>query len=81
MVSNAVFILANAVCEKQGLSGTLLKGCVYDVVVSNDTALAEQEALKKGRLLGITLKAHLNNISYIWITLYMMVVRSAFGFP
>ena len=39
---------ATTLCEKQGLTGTLLKGCIYDVVVSNDTALVEQETLKTG---------------------------------
>ena len=51
-VGSTVSISATTMCEKQGLSGTLLKGCVYDVVVSNDTALAEQETLKIGRLSG-----------------------------
>ena len=49
IVGSTVSISATTMCEKQGLSGTLLKGCVYDVVVSNDTALAEQETLKIGR--------------------------------
>ena len=40
---------ATALCEEQGLTGTLLKGCIYDVVVSNDTALAEQETFKTGQ--------------------------------
>ena len=39
---------ATTLCEKQGLTGTLLKGCIYDVVVSNDTALVDQETLKTG---------------------------------
>ena len=51
-VGSTVSISATTLCEKQGLSGTLLQGCVYDVVVSNDTALAEQETLKIGRLSG-----------------------------
>ena len=48
MTGNTMFIPATALCEKQGLSGTLLKGCIYDVVVSDDPALAEQETLKLG---------------------------------
>ena len=47
-----LYIAVTSLCEKQGLTGSLLKGCIYDVVVSNDTALAEQETLKIGRCSG-----------------------------
>ncbi|KAI8494170.1 hypothetical protein Bbelb_279300, partial [Branchiostoma belcheri] len=41
-------LLATKLCEGLGISGNLLAGCIYDVSVTNDSTLLEQESLKTG---------------------------------
>ncbi|XP_019639952.1 PREDICTED: uncharacterized protein LOC109481804 [Branchiostoma belcheri] len=42
-------LLATKLCEGLGISGNLLAGCIYDVSVTNDSTLLEQESLKTGK--------------------------------
>ena len=39
---------ATAACSALGLSDTMLKSCIYDVAVTNDTSLSAQEILQQG---------------------------------
>ena len=39
---------ATAACSALGLSDSMLKSCIYDVAVTNDTSLTAQETLQKG---------------------------------
>ncbi|XP_035672261.1 protein eyes shut-like [Branchiostoma floridae] len=41
-------LLATNLCESLGISGNLLAGCIYDVSVTNDSSLLEQESFKIG---------------------------------
>ena len=40
--------MARSVCSQLGLSGVRLDECVFDVAVTNDTSLAEQETFQIG---------------------------------
>ncbi|XP_048576746.1 uncharacterized protein LOC5510655 isoform X3 [Nematostella vectensis] len=39
---------ANTICAKRDLTEDLLKSCIYDVAITNDTSMASQEILKTG---------------------------------
>ena len=39
---------ATAACTALGLSDSMLKSCIYDVAVTNDTSLTAQETLQQG---------------------------------
>ena len=41
---------ATAACSALGLSDSMLKSCIYDVAVTNDTSLTAQETLQQGEL-------------------------------
>lgn len=43
-----LFQKATSVCSSLGLSKTMLKSCIYDVAVTNDTSMAKQDILKQG---------------------------------
>ena len=45
------FTSATMLCTSQGLRGSLLDGCIYDVVITNDTTLTQQEVLKTGKVI------------------------------
>ena len=48
--------MAISVCSQLNLTGIKLNECIFDVAVTNDTSLAEQEAFKIGNvyLKGVT---------------------------
>ena len=39
---------ATASCRALGLPDSMLKSCIYDVAVTNDTSLTAQETLQQG---------------------------------
>ncbi|XP_078343101.1 uncharacterized protein LOC144628871 isoform X1 [Oculina patagonica] len=46
-ISDAIISKATAACSSLGLSDAMLKSCIYDVAVTNDTSLSDQETLKQ----------------------------------
>ncbi len=48
-----MFIPATDTCKSKGLSENLLDGCIYDIVITDDMTLANQETLQIGLCLKI----------------------------
>ena len=48
--SQQQILTAEMVCSAQGLRGSLLDGCIFDIVITNDQSFAQQEALQIGKL-------------------------------
>ena len=42
--------MAISVCSQLNLTGIKLNECIFDVAITNDTSLAEQEAFKIGNI-------------------------------
>ncbi|KAL9960883.1 hypothetical protein ACROYT_G034389 [Oculina patagonica] len=47
-ISDVIIAKATAACSSLGLTDAMLKSCIYDVAVTNDTSLSDQETLKQG---------------------------------
>ena len=42
--------MAENLCKKQNLGGVRLQECIFDVAVTNDTALSQQGAYQPGKI-------------------------------
>ena len=41
--------LATRSCTAMSLTGNLLDGCIYDIVITGDTTMAQQDTLQTGK--------------------------------
>ena len=42
--------MAESLCKQQGLDGVRLQECIFDVAITNDTTLAQQESYQAGMI-------------------------------